>query len=147
MVVENFPMASKKPLPRKHGTKSGNLTENFSDYEFKCPCCGLFIVDKELLRRLQAIRDKLGKPIKIESGYRCPKHNRKIPGAAPNSTHLYGWAVDINTPDGKYALDLLMLAIEEGFRRIEIKRGNIHLDVGDIMDGDFYRPGLFYPNK
>lgn len=46
---------------------------------------------------LQPIRDKLGKPMIITSGYRCPKLNShpKIKGAV-NSNHLYGRAADFH---------------------------------------------------
>ena len=43
---------------------------------------------------LQPLRDKLGKPVKILSGYRSPELN-KIVGGAVNSDHLYGKAADI----------------------------------------------------
>lgn len=42
---------------------------------------------------LQPLRDKLGKPIIISSGYRCPKLN-KLVGGVSNSQHLLGQAVD-----------------------------------------------------
>lgn len=41
---------------------------------------------KDLLSTLQVIRDALGKPIKITSGYRCEKLN-KLVGGVPNSSH------------------------------------------------------------
>lgn len=46
---------------------------------------------------LQPIRDKLGKPMIITSGYRCPKLNShpKIKGDV-NSNHLYGRAADFH---------------------------------------------------
>ena len=46
---------------------------------------------------LQPIRDKLGKPMIITSGYRCPKLNShpKIKGSV-NSNHLYGRAADFH---------------------------------------------------
>ncbi len=45
---------------------------------------------------LQPLRDRLGKPVIITSGYRCQKLNShpKIKGAY-NSNHLYGYAADI----------------------------------------------------
>lgn len=43
---------------------------------------------------LQPLRDKLGKPIIINSGYRCQKLNAAVKGAA-NSQHLAGQAADI----------------------------------------------------
>lgn len=47
-----------------------------------------------LAQRLQVLRDILGKPIKINSGYRSPAYNKKVGGAA-KSMHLFGMAVDI----------------------------------------------------
>lgn len=42
---------------------------------------------------LQPIRDKLGKPIIVSSGYRCPEVN-KLVGGKSNSQHLTGCACD-----------------------------------------------------
>lgn len=44
---------------------------------------------------LQPIRDKLGKPIRISSGYRNPTLNSLVNGAK-NSQHLFGQAADLN---------------------------------------------------
>jgi hypothetical protein len=43
---------------------------------------------------LQPIRDKLGKPIKINSGYRSPAVNASV-GGSTNSDHCRGQAADI----------------------------------------------------
>jgi hypothetical protein len=43
---------------------------------------------------LQPLRNALDYPIKISSGYRCPRLNTHIKGA-PNSQHMYGQAVDL----------------------------------------------------
>lgn len=43
---------------------------------------------------LQPLRDGLGVPIIITSGYRCPLLNKKV-GGAPTSQHQYGQAADI----------------------------------------------------
>ena len=52
------------------------LSKNFTRKDFKCPCgCSRQMVDSELVEKLQAIRDKLGKAIKVTSGYRCITHN------------------------------------------------------------------------
>ena len=47
---------------------------------------------------LQPLRDKLGKPIKVTSGYRCPKVNSLVGGAA-TSQHIKGQAADIVVQD------------------------------------------------
>ena len=72
------------------------LSKNFTRKDFKCPCgCSRQMVDSELVEKLQAIRDKLGKAIKVTSGYRCITHNAsKTVGGSPNSKHRYGMAAD-----------------------------------------------------
>ena len=50
-----------------------------------------------LVRRvLQPLRDKYGKPMKVNSGYRCPELNRIVGGVA-TSQHVKGEAADIHT--------------------------------------------------
>ena len=43
---------------------------------------------------LDPLREKYGKPIRVNSGYRCPNHNLKV-GGAKGSQHLKGEAADI----------------------------------------------------
>lgn len=77
----------------KRGDRTA-LTKNFARAEFDCPCgCSAQMVDPELAEKLQRIRDALGKPIKITSGYRCLPHNQAVDGGA-NSRHRYGMAAD-----------------------------------------------------
>lgn len=88
---------------------------HFKESEFKCKHCGKLPpggIDKRLLIMLEELRKRIGnKPIIINSGYRCPTHNRNV-GGAKNSQHLYGKAVDIRvkgmTPSelGKYCDEL-----------------------------------------
>ncbi len=44
--------------------------------------------------KLQALRDRLGKPLIVRSAYRSPEHNRAV-GGAPGSKHMQGTAFDI----------------------------------------------------
>ncbi len=48
----------------------------------------------QLLKNLQILRDEIGLPIRINSGYRSPNHNTMIKGAK-NSAHLRAMAADI----------------------------------------------------
>lgn len=50
---------------------------------------------KELANNLQVLRETVGRPVKITSGWREKSHNAKIKGAAKNSQHIYGRAADI----------------------------------------------------
>lgn len=54
---------------------------------------------KELcVNLLQPIRDDVGRPIRVNSGYRSPALNAAV-GGVKNSAHLTGYAVDIVCPD------------------------------------------------
>lgn len=44
---------------------------------------------------LDPLREKWGKPIHVNSGYRCPALNKAV-GGATNSGHMYGFAADID---------------------------------------------------
>lgn len=56
---------------------------------------------------LQPIRDRYGKPIYINSGYRCPSLNRAV-GGVSNSQHKIGHAADIHSEDNKELWDLIV---------------------------------------
>jgi uncharacterized protein YcbK (DUF882 family) len=43
---------------------------------------------------LDPLREAYGRPIRVSSGYRCPKLNRLV-GGSPNSQHTRGEAADI----------------------------------------------------
>ena len=58
---------------------------------------------KRLCVWLEVLRNKVGHPIVINSGYRSPQLNRKVGGAA-NSNHLTGCAADIRTSGYEQAI-------------------------------------------
>lgn len=71
------------------------LSENFVVREFACKDgSDLVKIDLELVKTLQKIRDLLGVPVIISSGYRTNTYNSKI-GGSRNSWHLCGSAADI----------------------------------------------------
>ena len=59
----------------------------------RCGCYG-DTVDYELLKVLTETREHFGKPVTIESGYRCIERNRAI-GSTDRSQHVLGKAADI----------------------------------------------------
>ncbi len=78
------------------------LTPNFMLSEFlhaNDPIPTTWVVENltRLAHRLQVVRDLLGKPILINSGYRTEAHNKAV-GGAPQSLHLSGLAADIVIP-------------------------------------------------
>lgn len=75
------------------------LSENFSLSEFRCKDGSDVPPDlmdnvTVLCENLQVLRDHLGKPIRVISGYRSPKYNRRI-GGARRSQHMVAKAADI----------------------------------------------------
>lgn len=74
----------------------GDLSANFSRYEFECGCgCGNDYADPVLIERLEELRSRFGdRPITVNSGFRCESHNRKE-GGGKHSQHLHGTAADI----------------------------------------------------
>lgn len=75
------------------------LEKNFSLHEFRCKD-GTDVPEEfmchvqQLCMNLQVLRDHIGKPITIISGYRSPEYNKKIKGAK-RSQHLLAKAADI----------------------------------------------------
>ena len=100
----------------------------FKTDEFKCPCCGKVIVSGWLIHLLNKIRGQLGKPMHVNSGYRCRKHNKKV-GSKKNSAHRRGTAADIRCTNSHDRYIIIKLAYEVGFKRIGKYDDFIHLDV------------------
>nr|WP_246100927.1 D-Ala-D-Ala carboxypeptidase family metallohydrolase [Palleronia caenipelagi] len=67
---------------------------NFSPAEIACRSTGKLLVNEPTLDKLQALRDRLGKPLIVRSAYRSPEHNRAV-GGATRSKHMNGAALDI----------------------------------------------------
>lgn len=57
----------------------------------------------ELLEKVNAFLEHFDGEVRITSGYRSPEYNKSIPGAAKNSKHMSGEAIDIFDPDKRLA--------------------------------------------
>jgi uncharacterized protein YcbK (DUF882 family) len=69
---------------------------NFTEGEFRCRCgCGRADMDPAFMDRLQALRERFGKPLRISSGYRCPDHNARVSSTGRGGPHITGKAVDV----------------------------------------------------
>ena len=108
------------------------VTEHFLYSDFICPCCDTLRITPGFYRHaalLEHIRNELGFPIAVNSGYRCPAHNRAVGGAA-RSWHLV-FATDVRPEDGDPGrLDALRERAEAaGFGGIGVYGTFIHLDL------------------
>ena len=85
----------------------------FKEKEFVCRCCGELPpfarenIEALVENVLDPLRERYGKPIIVNSGYRCAKHNREV-GGASGSQHMRGEAADIRPSTGS-ATDLKRL--------------------------------------
>lgn len=75
----------------------GELANNAGDKSL--PMYEVNIGSILLVKMLQELRDKLSRPVVINSGYRQPAYNAKI-GGDKKSPHLKGWAADIRKITG-----------------------------------------------
>lgn len=75
------------------------LTKNFHKSELECPCCKMWLdtpTSKTFMKYLQKMRESISLSFVINSGYRCPKHN-KLVGGSRYSRHKKASAADIST--------------------------------------------------
>lgn len=90
----------------------------FKEQELCCKCCGQLPpfarenMEALVHEVLDPAREKLGSPIVVNSGYRCPKHNKEV-GGATNSQHLLGQAADIRFQVSGFKIQDLAKAIVE----------------------------------
>lgn len=111
---------------------------NFQLIELACkdgsPVPDQYIGNAEiLLDNLQVLRDFLGEPVRINSGYRSPLYNKKI-GGVKNSQHLLAKAADITvkskTP--KQLAAIIEKLIAKGLMKqggLGIYPGFVHYDI------------------
>ena len=127
------------------------MSEHFNDYELRCRGCptgdyckedGIFLnVDPEARNMLNQLRERLNKPLLINSASRCPSHNLRV-GGKPHSKHLAtpelaSTAFDISCDERRYAIynldaptieEVIHAAIEVGFNGIGRYSNFVHVD-------------------
>ena len=100
--------------------------------EITCHCCGRGAMNISLLTAWGRLRAVYAKPIVIMSAFRCPSHNKDIPGSSESSWHMQGMALDIVALDPWWFTDgALGIIMDAGFRGIgrNADMTYLHLDV------------------
>lgn len=102
----------------------------FNDEEFACPCCGRLPdggIDANLLEVLDKVREAIGRPLYVSSGFRCRVHNEDVGGVA-DSQHIHGRAADVYADDVT-PLQIAALAEQAGADGIGIYDDFVHIDT------------------
>lgn len=108
----------------------------FKREDFACKCgCGTNLIQDSLITALDELRQRVGFPLVVSSGYRCPAHNAAISSTGDDGPHTTGQAADIAV-DRLKAYIVLREAMEmKVFTGIGVnQKGNsrfIHLDTLD----------------
>lgn len=112
---------------------SHKIRPNFTVNELACrDGSDVILVSSKLLDLVQAIREKVGKSITINSFYRTYAYNKKV-GGALKSKHKIGMACDMMVPKG-FTVDTFAKVVEDiagsncGIGKY-YKSNFVHLDV------------------
>ncbi len=108
------------------------LTENFNLNEFTCkdgtPVPEEYMSNViELAANLQVLRDYIGEPLHLNSGYRTPSYNKKV-GGKPKSQHMLAKAADLTAKS--YTPKKLASVIEKLIKEKKMKQGGIGIYPG-----------------
>lgn len=118
---------------------SKNLSTNFKVKEFACKDgSDTVLIDSDLVKVLQQVRDKFKVAVKINSAYRTTAYNKKV-GGSTNSQHTKGTAADIvvtGIPPIRVALYIASLSYFQNrggiglySRQTSSLDGFVHVDV------------------
>lgn len=91
-------------------------------YEFKCRCdypdCNVTLIHPSVCDSWSLTRHDFKKKLKVNSGFRCQKHNQDV-GGLETSRHLKGLAIDISFEEfTKGERELLHKILRENFDRV-----------------------------
>ncbi|MEM6354077.1 MAG: D-Ala-D-Ala carboxypeptidase family metallohydrolase [Pseudomonadota bacterium] len=103
---------------------------SFSPAEIACndPDGPALLINAEALDMLQELRNRVG-PMVINSGFRTPKWNAAVGGAAM-SKHLFGVAFDVRNHPDRTQDDFIDAARGVGFNGIGRYQHFTHIDLG-----------------
>ena len=106
------------------------VSETYSLSDFESPDTHEVMIKCELVDRLQRMKRFVGIPVRVESGYRTPEHNKDV-GGEEKSFHRIGQAVDISCVGHGLVL-LAIAAVLAGFQSVIMyeKKNIVHCALG-----------------
>lgn len=111
----------------------------FDQKDGKLPGSGEKYMSSEFLNKLDKLRELMGQPMRVTSGYRSPEYNAKVSNTGRTGPHTTGKAADIACSNGQMRHKLVKLACELGFTGIGISKSFVHLDT---LEGP-HRPNIW----
>lgn len=118
---------------------------NFTHGEMACRHTGECDIDPDFVDLLQALRESVGHPLRITSGYRHPTHPVEARKDRPGA-HTYGKAADISCI-GKTAHEIARLAFSYGCTGIGVSQVGdnrfLHIDTLQPDETHIVRPALW----
>lgn len=132
------------PLVEVAGRGDEFLSANFRVAEFAASDGARYArISPDLVDALQRLRDHIGAPVEVRSGYRHPVLNDEA-GGADESQHMVGHAADIRSP-GVAPLDLAQFALGAIGCVIGIGLGQntIHIDMRGVLTSWAYDGAVF----
>lgn len=122
--------------------KDVQLSKNFKVGEFHSRNNNTIFIEQEIIETLQKIRNEIGQPIDINSGFRSQAHNTAV-GGSYNSAHLWGCAADFHARNMS-APELAKIVSKMFGRNIAIglhtPENYIHIDT--LYRGNWYAESL-----
>lgn len=113
-------------------SRGGQLSTNFNAREFNCKCgvCTGQFVDQDLIDKLEEVREAIGGPLTVTSGYRCALYQQLLrrqgmETSVGMSTHEKGMAADIVADD----MAALEKAVDGVFASYGVAKSFIHVDL------------------
>ena len=100
------------------------VSKNFTREELACKHCGRMDIPQASIDRLQLVRERMGIPLKVSSGYRCPDYNAQVSETGRTGPHTKD-AFDVLI-SGAEAYLLIQTAIKMGFTGIGVSQKGPH---------------------
>jgi len=91
------------------------------------------MMERGIIQALDIIREGLGRPLVVNSGFRTASHNATLPDSSKDSSHIRGWAVDLSVRDSRTRSAVLSGAHKVGIVRIGIGKTMVHLDMDPAL--------------
>ena len=96
--------------------------------EFNCTHTNRNEMDHEFLLKLDELREKVGFPFRITSGYRDITHPSERNKPNGGGSHTQGIAADIAVSNGVERMTIVKKALEMGFTGIGVASSFVHVD-------------------